>query len=423
MQNNHLFLALSLLTPSLLLSALPAQSWTQLHGEGSKRTSTETVGLTKWPDDGPPEAWRISTELGFSSFVISEQRAFTLVSRDDEETLIAISTVDGDELWSAAVTEFNYDPGGGAGTRDNRGGDGPRSTPTIDNGMVYVYDSELGLSAFKCKTGKRVWSCDVQGKFKGRNIRWQNASSPLVDGNLVFVGGGGAGQSLLAFNKRTGKLAWKVGDELITHATPIATTIHGVRQIIFYLQSGIVALAPKTGAELWRQEYSYRTSTAASPVVFEDIVYISAGYGVGAGAFRIEKKGKKFTSKLIWRKRNKLINHWSTPVCHEGFLYGMFSFKKYGEGPLCCVDIRTGETKWSIPGFGPGNAIAIGDDLIALSDSGEVALIALDPEEYTERARAQVLEGKCWSSPSYADGKLYLRSTEEGVCLKLNSKD
>lgn len=104
-------------------------------------------------------------------------------------------------------------------------------------------------------------------------------------------------------------------------------------------------------------------------------------------------------------------------MCKDGYLYGMFSFKKYGKGPIKCADIKTGEVQWSVDGFGPGNCIIVGDHVVALSDKGEVVLIETTPKEYRERYRADVLEGKCWSMPSFADGHLYVRSTKEGVCL------
>ena len=117
------------------------------------------------------------------------------------------------------------------------------------------------------------------------------------------------------------------------------------------------------------------------------------------------------------------MNHWSTPVAKDGYLYGMFSFKKYGKGPLCCVDIRTGETKWSVDGFGPGNCILVGGDLVALSDRGEVVLVEPNPERYGEIARADVLQGKCWSSPAFAEGELFVRSTKEAAKLRLQQGD
>ena len=145
---------------------------------------------------------------------------------------------------------------------------------------------------------------------------------------MLYVAGGGAGSSLLAFNAADGAVVWKAFDEKMTHATPIAATILGQRQVIFFVQSGLVAVEPKTGKELWRYAFNYSTSTAASPVVAGDIVYCSAGYGVGAGAVRVAKDGDKWTATELFRQRgNKIANHWSTPVAKYGILYGMFQFK------------------------------------------------------------------------------------------------
>jgi outer membrane protein assembly factor BamB len=221
-------------------------------------------------------------------------------------------------------------------------------------------------------------------------------------------------------DKLKGEVIWKGEDDKMTHATPIVTEILGTRQCIFFTQSGLVSVVPGTGAVLWRQPYRFNVSTAASPVVYEDIVYCSAGYGVGAGAYKISKSGDSWQSAEIWRQENDdYANHWSTPVVKDGYLYGMFSFKKYGEGPLACVDIRTGEMKWTKPKFGPGQVILSGDAVIALSDKGEVVLVATNPDKYVELKRTDVLDGKVWSYPVLADGHLFARSTVEGVCLKL----
>ncbi len=392
-----------------------AQDWPQYHGPSHNRTVAGKIRDQAWPETGPRVAWRVKTNRGFSSVVVAHQRAFTLVTRDGKETCLALAVSDGDELWATPVGRAKYDGGGDAGARGNDGGDGPRSTPSIDDDRVYVFDAQLGLHCLAASDGKPMWEQDLLADFAGRNIPWQNAASPLVDGAAVFVAGGGPGESLIAFDKKSGDVLWKDYDERMTHATPIVATLHGVRQIIFYVRKGLIAVAPKTGKTLWRVDYPYRTSTAASPVVDGNVVYCSAGYGVGAAAFEIAKDDAGFAVKLLWRKPNRLMNHWSTPVAKDGYLYGMFSFKKYGKGPFLCVDIRTGKTQWSVPGFGPGNCILVGNDLLALSDKGELVVAAAKPDAYEELARADILRGKCWSTPVYADGQIYARSTVEAV--------
>jgi outer membrane protein assembly factor BamB len=258
----------------------------------------------------------------------------------------------------------------------------------------------------------------------GRNIGWKSAISPLVDGDFVFVGGGGAGESMLAFNKNTGALLWKSGDEKITHATPVAATLLGTRQIIYFMQSGLVSVSAVNGAELWRFPFRYNVSTASSPVVCDDVVYCSAGYGVGGGAAKITKEGNKFTATELWKTGGdtKVANHWSTPVYHNGYLYGMFSFKKYGSGPLKCVDPKTGEIKWEKPGFGAGQAIIADGHILALADDGQLVAVKASPDSYQEVARTKAVEGKCWSTPALSGGRIYVRSTKQGACLDLSTK-
>ena len=104
----------------------------------------------------------------------------------------------------------------------------------------------------------------------------------------------------------------------------------------------------------------------------------------------------------------------------DGYLYGMFSFKKYGTGPLACVDIRTGELKWQEAGFGPGHLIMAGGQLIASGDQGQLVLVNPSPTGYDEVTRIDVLAGKSWSTPVLSGGKVYARSSKEAVCLDVS---
>lgn len=384
--------------------------------------------MAQWPANGPRALWKIATPNGFSSFAVKDGRAFTLVARDaggaDREVLLAVDAETGQELWSKpfGAARYGHD-GGNAGAGDNRGGDGPRSTPSLDGNCVYVLTADLLLACLDAANGSEIWKRDLIKEHDGQNISWKNAASPLVDGPRVYVAGGGKGQALLCFNKENGNLFWKGEDDKVTHATPALAEIHGVRQVIFFTQKGLVAVKATNGEVLWRHPYRFNVSTAASPVVAGDIVYCSAGYGVGATAVQIAKNGGKFSAKELWRSTgDKLANHWSTPIHKDGYLYGMFQFKEYGSGPLKCVDIRTGEEKWSKPGFGPGNVLLSGSDLVVLGDAGQVALVEAAPGAYNEKARFQAVTGKCWSSPALADGKLFIRGTKEGAAFDVSAR-
>jgi outer membrane protein assembly factor BamB len=400
--------------------------WPNYRGPSGDGIAGEILTATEWPAKGPKALWKASTETGFSSFTVDGGKAVTLVRRDVDgnpmEVCVAFDAASGKELWARELWISNqYDGGGNAGTEQNKGGDGPRSTPVIDGNRVYVIDALLKVFAINLEDGSIAWKRDIVKEHKGSIIKWQNAASPLIHGDHLFLAGGGPGEALLALNKADGKTAWKAEDDAMTHATPIFSELHGTPQVIFFTQKGLVAVAPDSGSVLWRFAFPFKVSTAASPVVWEDIVYCSAGYGVGAGAARIDKAGDKFTATQIWRSENDNMNHWSTPVVKGGFLYGMFSFKEYGTGPLACIDIRSGEKQWSQPGFGPGNVILTGDRILALTDAGELVLVKAQSVAYAELARAKVISGKCWSTPALVGGKAFVRSTTEGGCFDLGA--
>ena len=420
----------SIFVPQLVASLFATASlfgvdWSQYRGPNSDGTTSEKIA--PWAAGGPKVLWKTPSAAGFSSFAVAGSRCFSLESREVDgllqEVLVARLTESGKEIWSGAIGSAKYDGGGDAGAGSNKGGDGPRSTPTTDGAEVFTISARLVLQAFDAANGKAVWKKDIRGEFGGKNIQWQNAASPLLDGGLIFMAGGGPGSSLLAFHAADGALAWKGFDEKMTHATPIVATIHGQRQVIFFVQSGLLSVEPKTGKELWRYAFNYSTSTAASPVVSGDIVYCSAGYGVGAGAVRVVKAGEQWTATEIYRIRNnQLANHWSTPIVKDGFLYGMFQFKEYGKGAIKCVDIKDGTVKWEQAGFGPGQVILAGDKVLALSDAGDLVLFEAKSDGYHEISRAHVLDGKCWNTPVLSGGKVFARSTKEAVCLEVAGK-
>ena len=127
------------------------------------------------------------------------------------------------------------------------------------------------------------------------------------------------------------------------------------------------------------------------------------------------------TEELWFLEGNKPVtNHWSTPLVKDGYLYGMFGFKEYGDGPLKCVELKTGKVMWEKSGYGPAGVCLAGDILVCLGDRGQLTLVNASPDKYEELSRLdRVVKGKCWSSPIFADNKILIRSTEEAVCLDL----
>ena len=416
---------LVLIAAALIINAVSVQAadWTQYRGPNFDGSSSEKLKIPAWPSGAIKVVWKIPTQLGFASFAVAKGRAFTIVMEEiddvNREVCLALDINTGKKLWSRALNIAKYDGGGNSGAKDNNGGDGPRTTPSSDGDRVYILDGRLKLHCLDSKNGSNLWAVNIAKKHNAKLIRWQNAAAPIIDGDLIFVCGGGEKQSLLAINKHSGATVWSGESDQMTHASPIVGDIQGERQVIFFTQKGLVSCNTRSGKVLWRAAHPFKVSAAASPIVEGDIIYCSAGYGVGAAAFRVSKKGGKYFSKQLWRKPNKLMNHWSTPVVRDGFLYGIYGFKEYGDAPLQCVELETGKVQWSQEGFGQGNCILVGEHLIVLSDDGRLVIVEAQPNAYVELTNVQAVAGKCWSTPAYNDGLVYVRSTVEGACLRL----
>jgi outer membrane protein assembly factor BamB len=420
----HRWLLLATLVACPMIAEVSADDWLQYNGNLGDRTSHEETGTIGWSGVSPPTLlWEIPTPNGFSSFSVADGKAFTLITRvhTDEllrEFCVAYDTATGAELWASPMSEASYDGGGDTAG----GGDGPRSTPTCDSERVYVLDGLLNLYCFDADTGTVVWNKDIVSDYGGRLISWQSAASPLLEGESIAIPGGGPGQSFLAFNRTDGALVWQTNaDETMTHASPVAATIHGVRQIIFLARRRLVAVSAADGQELWRYDIGYSTATGASPVVCGNLVYHSAGYNVGAGVCQIDWDGSNFSASQVWKKSDELENQWSTPLYYNGYLYGLYGHGAYGTAALKCVELLTGNEAWSEPGFGMGGLMRVGENLVVLADDGDIAIVEATPTAYSEIARVDLLDGKCWSSPILSDNRIYARSTTEAICFELFS--
>lgn len=415
----------SLVAPLAFLvgpTAAAAAEWSHFMGQAYDRKTAETVS-TPSLSGTPRRVWEIAVGGGFSSFVTGDAKAYTVIPMNGRETAIAVDRKTGKTLWQTPLGETGYRSGGERGAEGNDGGDGPRATPAYAEKRVFVFGGKFDLYALDCGSGRILWQRDLIKEFGGREITWSNAAAPLIIGNRVLVAGGGANQSYLAFRADTGDVVWKTGSDDATHSTPIVTTIHGKEQAIFLVKRGLVSLDPADGRELWHYPFPHRTSTAASPVVWNDIVNCAAGYQVGGAACQVTRTGETWETTELWRSPgNDTSAHWSTAVAHEGHLYGIYGHRDYAKNSFKCIDIRTGKIHWEKPGFGPSQVIMAGDRLVATTDFGELVLIEPTPAAYREHARAKVIAGKVWASPALSDGQLLLRSTTQGLCLDVTAK-
>ena len=399
---------LLLLAFAIAIAIGPAQAdWPMYRGPAGNGVSTERI-RTDWNTNPPQRLWRTPLTNGLSSVTVSGGRVFTQVRSGSPlggvEVCVALDAANGRFLWTTTVDQARY-PDGGVG-----GDDGPRSTPAVSGARVYVLGSYLNLHCLDAANGTNIWSKNLRTELGGSVIPWQNAASPLLEGDLLLVNCNASPQALVGLRQSDGGVVWRLHNERMTHATPVPATIQGERQVIFMAQSGPVGVQPSTGRQLWRHPFPYSTSTGASPTVDGDVVYCAAAYARGSGAARLTKTDTGFAVTNVWGPRSTRMIHWSTPVAVQGYIYGLFGSNG---GQLRCLDLRDGNYAWEGPDVGLGAILLVDGRLLVASENGEIILAEPDPAAYREVARFEAVNGRIWNSPAISDGVLYVRGTTE----------
>ncbi len=221
---------------------------------------------------------------------------------------------------------------------------------------------------------------------------------------------------MVAIERTSGDVVWSSQDGAAAYSSPVAATLAGRRQIVTAIGRGLVALDPLDGDLLWEHEWktSYDLNIAMPVVLPEGRVLLSSGYDKGAVLLEVALDGDTWSATPKWTQR-LFRNHFSTSVYHDGMLYG------FDEDTLKCLDAATGEERWANRDFGKGNLVRVGDTLVVLSVKGELALVEATGESFQERARARVLDERCWTAPAVAAGRVYLRNSSEIACFDLRS--
>jgi len=370
--------------------------WTNFRGPNRDGRYDEMSVLTSWPAQGLPLVWKQPVGLGYASFTIADGRAYTIEQRRRQEIVAAYDTNSGRELWTQGWNaEFTNDTG-----------DGPRTTPTWDDGRLYALGATGELRCLDAKTGAVIWGKNILTDNQASNLMWAMAASPLiVDDKVIVVPGGSGGKAVVAYNKMTGAPVWKSQGDQAAYVSPMLVTLAGRRQILVEMASRVFGLAPEDGSLLWSQSWNTDMGINVSQpiIVDKNRFFLSSGYGKGAALIEVTGSGKTFTARAIWENIN-MKNKFNSSVLHDGYVYGL------DEGILTCLDVNTGARKWKGGRYGYGQVLLASGHLIVMSDAGELALVKASPDAYSEVARFAALEGKTWNYPAIAGGRLFVRN-------------
>jgi outer membrane protein assembly factor BamB len=387
-----------------------SSSWSDFRGPNRDGHYTERPILTAWPNGELKPIWKQPVGGGYASFVIARigngDLAFTIEQRGAQEVVAAYDVATGRERWTSKWSaEF----------KEFMGGDGPRATPTYFDGYVYALGAMGELRALDAATGRTIWRTNMLSDAGSENVQWGMAAAPLiVDGNVVVLPGGSGGNSVVAYNHRTGARVWSALDDRQAYVSPMLVTIDGVRQILVVSGSRMMGLGTSDGKLLWEYPWAtFNDINAGQPLLIgKNRVFMSSGYDHGAAVIEVAMNGAHGTVREVW-KNNRMKNQFSSSVLHEGYIYGL------DESILACLDATTGELKWKGGRYGYGQIALASGHILVLTEDGDLALVRATPEKHVELARFPALDGKTWNHPAFSNGLLVVRNLKEMAAFDL----
>lgn len=404
-------LALAVFVPHLL-----AGDWPQWRGADRTDVSRETGLMKSWPKEGPKRLWLYDKAgNGYSGPAVADGNFYTLGTRDESECLLTLDANTGKELWAVKL----------GGVLQNNWGGGPRSTPTLDGDRVYVMTGPGLLSCLLRADGKILWQKKMS-EIGGEIPNWGYAESVLVDGEKVICTPGGSQGTMAALDKNSGKLLWQTKEftDKAQYASIVPAEIHGVRQYVQLTMMTLFGVDAKTGKVLWKSPWQGRTAVIPTPIVRDDHVYASAGYGIGC---KLVKIGADNAVTVVYE--NKVMkNHHGGVILVGDHLYGHSD----GVGWVC-QNFLTGEEVWSErAALGKGAVGCSTEGMLYCVDegSGAVVLIEASPKGWNEKGRFKLdpqtkirsPQGRIWTHPVVSNGRLYLRDQDLIYCYDIKEK-
>jgi len=398
---------------------IKAYRFSQYMGNDRNGVIDEPLFSAAWDKKLPKELWRRPIGAGWSGFSIAEGIAVTLEQLDEQESLTALSLVDGQTLWQVKRPGRHFHALGGLG---------PRSTPTIvsleDKQIVVALSATGHLLCTDLHTGLVRWehqlldlSETTQVEFETA-VNWGRAASPLVHKQTVFIPLGGAQNkikgSLMACSLADGKIQWIQGDSQISYSSPALMNLHGIEQIVSVNEGTVTGHDIENGQVLWSTSWPSNSNGAAcasQPVSVDgNRILVGKGYTQGSKLFEVQLDDKtSWSTKDIWAINKVLKTKFTSSIYYEGKLYGL------SDGILECIDPADGSRIWRGGRYGQGQALMVNGTLVISSEVGQ--LIAVDRTTGKPLGQLNVLEGVTWNTFAVAGPLLLVRNGTEAVCL------
>lgn len=411
---------------ALTLALMPVASlgladWPSFRGADRSAVAPDKDLLTSWPKEGPELLWDAAgAGRGYATPTIADGKLYTLgdalsVADDKDEYLTCFDIKDGKQLWKLKT--------------GRPWADGPeewqsaRSTPTVDGKQVFVITA-YGQLICATTDGKKVWEKDLMGEFGGTKAdSWGYSESPTVDGDLVVVTPGAEKNTMVALNRKNGKLVWscsRPGDIGAGHASIVKTKVGKVDVYVTTTGSGAMGVRAKDGKLLWTYNIDKTTAVIPTPIAKDEYVFFTAGYKRGGALLKQVAKGNDVKVEEVYELQTNLANKHGGVVRVGDLLFG----DSDDAGAPFCADMMTGEVAWKKRGSGRGSAsVAAADGHVYIRYSDGVMTLVKASRDGMEEVGSfkppRTSERPSWAHPVIDDGKLYLREGDHILCYSL----
>jgi outer membrane protein assembly factor BamB len=401
-------------------TSAPDESWLQWGGPQRNFVLSSPPLASTWPSSGPRKLWERGLGEGHSSVLADGNRLYTMYRhagllsmlwRTQSETIAAMDAGTGKTLW-----EHTYDSS--TGDLDLEYGAGPHSTPLIVGNTLFAVGSRTELFALDKSSGKVIWQHNLVNEFGAPQADRGFAPSPIAYRDTIIVPAGAKGGAVMAFNQRTGALAWKSGDYSTAPASPILISVGGQDQLVVTGADEMLGVDPSNGTVLWRHPHKTQWGLNISTPVWADdnLLFVSAAYNNGARLLKLTQTAGKTTVEEQWFQ-NRMKTHIGTVIRLGDFYVG--SNGDFGPCPTVGVDVKTGTVLWQNREFARSTFLHADGKLIILDEDGNLGLAAPTRQGLNVLARASVLSNKAWTVPTLAGTRLYVRDRAKMLAFEL----
>lgn len=405
-RTHHLLLMIALAAAWFCPTA-PGGDWPQILGPNRNATSEEKLP-ERFPAAGPELVWSKPVGQGYAGPAIAQGKTVVFHRVDGKERVAAYEAKTGKLLWS---TDFPAHYRGGFNDDS-----GPRCVPLIHQDRVYLYGASGDCHCVELADGSEVWSRALGADYDAPEGYFGAGSTPIISGDKLLINVGGKKAGIVGLELASGKTAWTATTDEASYSSPTSLAAGTKAEALFITRLDAVKVDPSTGKATTLFKFGKKgpTVNAAVPLVSEGMLFVTSSYGVGA------RCSKWPDGEQLWANDDTLSSQYSTPVIHDGYLYGVHGREDIPPAHLRCVELKTGKVIWSEDSFGVAHPILAGDKLLLMSVEGELVLAQASPKAYRELGRASIANSTTRALPALADGHFYCRSKDKLLCLKLD---